>query len=814
MEAPFGPGDLVDIAVNSGQPTRQAFTYRVPDGLELTAGQAVFVPFGQRILQGIVLGAAEEAPTAELREIHAIADERVVVDATHRGLARWMSQQYLAPLWDCIATCLPSGFGQKPVTMVSPVDVPPLLPVNPVDRRILRHIAEHGRTPLDTLREAAGNVTVPRLQKLQERGLLTVTQGLARPRGRSRFERHVRLTKAPEDARARAEELRAKTPRSVDARLLNLLARKHEATLTDARAAGATPRHLERLETEGWVEEVAVQVERDPIADYHFQRKEPPTLSDGQQAAAESIWEGGGAWLIHGVTGSGKTEVYMELARRTLAEGRGVIVLVPEISLTPQAIRRYGEQFGNDIAIFHSRLSDGELYDQWFRVKEGRARLVLGSRSAIFAPVSDPGLIVLDEEHEPSYKQTDPMPRYHARAVAERLRELAGARLVLGSATPDIITYHRSDRGEIGRVELSQRLAPAGDGVVEEAVAPRVEIVDMRDELRAGNRAVFSRALIRAVAGALRHKEQAILFLNRRGSARFILCRDCGAVAECPSCGVAMSMQSDPGALPRIVCHHCGRSRKLDVECPKCGSRRYRPFGVGTQRIEMEARRAFPNARVARWDSQSASRKGAHEALVRGLESREIDIVVGTQVLAKGLDLDTLTVVGVIDADVGLHLPTFLAPERTFQLLSQVIGRAGRRQKQGLAVIQTYSPEHSAIQAAAYGDYEALYAEEIAHRRRAGYPPFTRLVRLTFRHANEEHGLDEATRVATELRTHRDAAGRADPEVLGPSPAYIRRFRGEYRWQLLLRGHDPARLVEHVRLGQRWTVDVDPVNLL
>jgi primosomal protein N' (replication factor Y) (superfamily II helicase) len=800
--------------VNAGQPARQPFTYRVPQGMSVRPGQAVFVPFGTRVLQGVVLGAAVEAPDVEIKDIDAVADERPLLDWAHSELTRWMSTKYLAPLWDCVATCLPSGFGQKPVTMVSPVDIPPLYPVNPVERRILRHLGEHGRTPLDVLREAVGTVTNKKLQEMQQRGLLTVTQGLARPRGRARFERRLRLVREPDAARTHVEMLREKSPRSVDARLLALLANKQEITLREARSAGATARHADRLEEEGWLEETAIQVERDPIAGYTFAMKPPVVLSPEQQEAVERIWTEGGVHLLHGVTGSGKTEVYMELARRTLAEEWGVLVLVPEISLTPQAIRRYGEQFGNSIAVIHSGLGGGELYDQWFRIKDGRARLVLGSRSAVFAPIDRLGLIVVDEEHEPSYKQTDPQPRYHARAAAEQLASLTSARLVLGTATPDLVTFHRSERGEIGRIALEQRLAPTADGGFQEAVMPRIEVVDMRNELREGNRAVFSRVLVRAVSSALRRGEQAILFLNRRGSARFVLCRDCGAVAECPTCGVAMSMQGDDGALPKMVCHHCGRTRKPDLACPRCGGTRYRPFGVGTQRIEMEARRAFPRARVARWDSQSASRKGAHEDLVRRLESGDIDIVVGTQVLAKGLDLPGLTVVGVVDADVGLHLPTYLAPERTHQLLSQVIGRAGRREREGIAIIQTYSPEAPAIEAAAYGDYRSFFDTEIAHRRRAGYPPFTRLVRLTYRHKNEEHGLEEASRVATELRTNRDIAGRADPEVLGPSPAYVRRLRGEYRWQLLLRGHDPAALVDRVRLGPRWTVDVDPVNLL
>jgi len=697
--------------------------------------------------------------------------------------------------------------------MVAPVEIPPLLPGDPADQRILTFLAEHGRTSLDALREAVGIVASTRLARLQALGMLTVAQGLARPRGHARFERRIAATGALPELQAAILELRAGSPRSIEARILEAVATSGEIALADARRLGATPRHVTHLVERGLIEERSVRIDRDPMAAHAYEPKPPAQLSDEQRGAVDTISRNS-TTLLHGVTGSGKTEVYIELARRAMANGRGAMVLVPEISLTPQAMRRYGEQFGTTVAVIHSGLSDGELFDTWDRIEGGSARLVLGSRSALFAPVRDLGLIVIDEEHDPSYKQSDPQPRYHARAAAEELARLTGARVVLGSATPDITTFHRAERGSIGYAALEHRLSPADAGGFAEVAEPEVHVVDMREELRAGNRHVFSRALVRAANSALRAHEQVLLFVNRRGSARFILCRDCGQVATCGSCGTPMSLLSDEGELPRMVCHNCGRTRKPDTNCPRCNSARYRPFGAGTQRIEQEARRAFPGARVARWDGQTAARKGSHETMVQALESRTIDIVVGTQVVAKGLDLAALTVVGVVDADVGLNLPTYLSPERTFQLVSQVIGRAGRRERRGIAIVQTYAPESPALEAAASGDYHGFYEHELAHRRRAGYPPFARLVRMTYRHPNEAHGLEEASRVATELRARRDVAGRADPEILGPSPAYIRRIRGEYRWQLLLRGHAPASLVEQARLGARWAVDVDPVNLL
>ncbi len=813
-ETPTSGTRFVEVVVNAGQPARVPFTYSIPEGLDVAVGQAVFVPFGPRILQGVVVAEAETTTLDAVRPIAAVADPEPILDDAHIQLARWMSGEYLAPLWDCFACCLPSGYGQKAVTMVSPVDVPPLLPIAPKEQKILQFIAEHGRVTLEALRESVGPISPALLDRMQNDGHLTVAQGLARPSGRPRFERRVALVGDPAPAVAHAESLQARNAKSVEARILRLLAEYPDVTLTEVRELGAAPTHLRHLESGGYLREYEHQVERDPLADYKFTHRPPPRLSPEQQAALEAVLAHPGTTLLHGVTGSGKTEVYLELVRESLEQGKGAIVLVPEIALTPQAIRRYGERFAETLTVFHSQLSTGELHDQWYRVQRGDARLVVGSRSAIFAPMPNLGLVVLDEEHEWSYKQVDPQPRYHAREAAEQLCKLTGARLVLGSATPDLVTYHRSEVGAIQRVDLKQRLAPTADGSVTAGTLPSVNIVDMREELRDGNRSIFSRPLERALVEALRNEEQSILFVNRRGSARFVLCRDCGFMPLCPSCEVAMSLDVQSPISTMLVCHHCGRSRRLEDECPKCGSHRYRPFGVGTQRIEQEARRHFPGARIARWDSDVSGQKGSHERMVQALEAGEIDILVGTQMLAKGLDLPQMTVVGVVDADVGLSLPDFHAHERTFQLLSQVAGRAGRREKPGYVFIQTYEPTAAPIVAAASHEYRPFYEEEIAHRRRAGYPPFNRLVRLVYRHLRQESALEEASRVANELRVARDTAGRSEPDILGPTPAYIPRIRGEYRYQVLMRGRAPARLLESIRLGEHWHVDVDPASLL
>ena len=799
-----------EVVVNSGQPTRQAFTYGVPVDADPQPGQAVFVPYGPRVLQGIVLSRSQTTDI-EVKPIAAVADPDVVLDEAHIALARWLSHTYLAPLWDCVAVNLPHGYGQKAVTMVAPVAIPALLPVYPQDQRILQFIAKHGRVTTDTLREAVPGVSLQRLQRLMRDGHLTVVQGLARPAGRTKTEQRAALEKAPSEAAARAAEIRTKQRKSIAARVLALLAEAPDVPAALLRQEGATTTHLAALAGEGWLHLYTAVVERDPIAAFRTPGRPPPTLT-AEQLEAVAAMQPPGTYLLQGITGSGKTEVYLELVQQALAAGKGAIILVPEIALTPQAIRRYGERFGDTLAVFHSSLGGGELYDQWWRVKRGRARLVIGSRSALFAPVDNLGLVVLDEEHEWSYKQAEPQPRYHARDAAAELCRISGAKLVLGSATPDIGTFFASEAGRIRRVELKQRVSPGLDGATSEGRLPQVSVVDMRQELRIGNRNIFSFPLARAIRIALQRKEQSILFVNRRGSARFMLCRACGHLPVCQVCEVALSLNLADPLKPSLRCHHCGRHRRLEERCPVCDSAKYRPFGVGTQRVEQEAIAAFPDARVARWDSDVASRKGSHERIVQALEAREIDILVGTQMLAKGLDLPQMTVVGVVDADVGLSIPDFHAHERTFQLLSQVAGRAGRRDRDGFVFIQTYEPESTPIVAAANHDYRAFYEDEIAHRRRAAYPPFSRMARLVHRNRDQEAGLAEASRVAGLLRLERDVLGHAEPDVLGPMPTFIPRVRGEWRWQLLLRGAEPARLIERVPLGAHWSVDIDPLG--
>jgi primosomal protein N' (replication factor Y) len=531
-----------------------------------------------------------------------------------------------------------------------------------------------------------------------------------------------------------------------------------------------------------------------------------PAHSRGNRAA--------NVFLLHGVTGSGKTEVYLDALDHCVTAGRRAIVLVPEIALTPQTVRRFRERFER-VAVLHSGLTDGELFDQWHGIAEGRYDVVVGARSAVFAPQPDIGLIVIDEEHEWTYKQHDTQPRYHARDVAIERARLEGATVVLGSATPDVASYERAQRGEYALLSLPERIRPmaGADGVVRPrttAAMPQVSVVDMREELKAGNRGMFSAELKSRTERALAAGEQAILFLNRRGLAGHVQCRDCGFVPACSSCYVALTYHRQ---YDRLVCHQCNKQQRLPVKCRQCGSPRVRLVGAGVEKVEAEAARAFPHARLLRWDRDVTHGRHAHERILASFLAHEADILIGTQMLAKGLDLPSVTVVGVVNADIGLHLPDFRAGERTFQLLTQVAGRAGRGERAGRVIIQTYQPDHYAVDAASRYDYEGFAAAELESRRKAGYPPFARLLRMMFTHANPRFAREEAMRVQRALSLRRAELGSGD-EVLGPSPAYVPRVRGRWRWQLLLRGRDPAALVRDFLLPNGWTIDVDPATLV
>jgi primosomal protein N' (replication factor Y) len=565
------------------------------------------------------------------------------------------------------------------------------------------------------------------------------------------------------------------------------------------------------------------------------------------------VRRGAAKFLIHGVTGSGKTEIYLRAIGEALANGRQAVVLVPEIALTPQTVARFAGRFPNRVTVIHSGLSAGERYDVWRKLREGEFDVVVGPRSALFAPLSRLGLIIVDEEHEPSYKQDAEVwgslkAMYDARRVANRLAELVGGVLIFGSATPSLEAYYAAEQGEMTLLAMPRRVVghgPAGDSPdslqptrqpaetpvdgqaatltnqpakqpviqpVHYAELPPVEVVDMRLELRAGHRSILSRSLLGELHATLDAGEQAILFLNRRGSSTFVNCRDCGHVERCLRCDLPLTYHERASVL---ICHHCNRRTPIPTICPKCNSKRIRYFGTGTQRIEELVQEVAPRARLLRWDADTTAGKGSHEAILKQFASQEADVLVGTQMIAKGLDLPMVTLVGVISADVGLYLPDFRAGERTFQLLTQVAGRAGRSQRGGRVVIQTYTPEHYVIQAAARHDYAAFYRREIGYRQEYDYPPVRRMARLVYWDKRAEKAQETAEAMAALLHNRLLEMGlAAGAKVVGPAPAFFARYRGFYRWQILLTMDDPAAVLRTLDLPFGWRVDVDPVTVL
>jgi primosomal protein N' (replication factor Y) len=524
----------------------------------------------------------------------------------------------------------------------------------------------------------------------------------------------------------------------------------------------------------------------------------PIALTDEQKAALEVI-NSNQLTLLYGVIASGKTEVYLAAAERALAEGLRVLLLVPEISLTPQLVQRVRARLNVPIALLHSQLTELERAQQWWRTRRGEAQVVLGSRSAVFAPIPRLGLICLDEEGSAAYKQ-DRTPRYETGWVAQRLASVTGARLVAGSATPSVATYHEAARGEMAMAKLTKRVRGRD---------AEVELVDMRDEAAAGNRQPLSRRLVEVVNRTLENEEQVILYLNRRGLATFVMCRDCGKSVQCLGCSVALVQHAE---IEGLVCHYCGYSRAMPSVCDHCGSRNIRGFGMGTQRLEGMVKKLWPQARVLRLDSDVARGPDAYFNIWETFSERRADILVGTQLVTRGLDLPAVTCVGVVDADLPLHFPDYRSAENTFALVAQVAGRAGRDGRPSRVVVQTSNPEHYSLRCAAAGDYEGFYAAELPSRKAFTFPPFAELAVLTRTDRDDARAAASAREAAEMIAAGLLKAGIEGIRVMGPSPAFIHRLRGEYRWQVTLKGDGLERARHLAPHGKDWSFDVDPVT--
>ena len=808
-----------EVAVDAPTGVGRLFSYSIPEDAPVAPGQLALVPFGPRVLQGIVFEISDAPQVAETRPISEILLPQPVLDETRIALARWIGEHYVCSPFEAAAPMLPPGSRvQSRVELSVPPEVQDLEAAANSERqlRILREVQRLGTADLERLVSNLGEWARGAAAALVGRGALIRRYRAARRMVGPRYAES--LSAAPE-SRGEAERWlgdpknRARRQKELVRRLLES---QSPIPIAEARR-DFSPSVVSAVVKRGFARVERRQVFRDALAGASFAPEPAVSLSAAQRDSVEMMTAAlrnpdaePRAILLRGVTGSGKTEVYLAAVEECVALGGQAIVMVPEIALTPQTIRRFAARFPEQVAVLHSGLTDGQRHDQWWAIRRGGCKVAVGSRSAVFAPFPNLRLIVLDEEHEWTYKQQDSQPRYHARDVAIRLSEMTGAATILGSASPDVGTQYRALRGDYGSSVLPERLSRAEDGSTRVLPLPSVEVIDMRRELREGNTSMFSRRLSAELSACLDGGHQAILFLNRRGTATNMHCRNCGYSVSCNGCEVSLTYHRPIG---RLICHYCGRKRRLPDNCPRCLSYRLSLYGIGSQAVAEAAARDFPAARALRWDRDAARYPREYEQTLTEFRERRADILVGTQMLAKGLHLPGVTLVGAVLADIGLSIPDYRSGERTFQILCQVAGRAGRGRDGGRAIFQTYQPENYAIRAASAQDYESFYAAEMRYRREHGNPPHSRLIRLTCAHLNSAAAETRARELAAALEEARTRSDMSQVEILGPTPPYPARLRGRWRWHIVLRGANPRALLDMVPIPQGWSVDVDPVAL-
>lgn len=811
-----------EVIVNvSATRVDRPFHYLVDEQKEglVRLGSRVLVPFGRREVEGYVVGFADESDVEDVKPILEVVDESPVFTDDLLQLAEWLSDHYLCLRVEALQCILPAGTRRRSELRLIPATDNEIdlsrYQLTGAESRLLGALPPEGAL-VTSLGSLGSRESVLRCAaSLEEKGLLKRNTERLNPTVSKATRQIVEFAEgiSPEGA-ALTDKQRA---------VLRVLSesRRGQWTMTElADQASVTSSVVRTLMRKGVLRKRRVEIRRDPLEGLRGpeaaeQFELTPEQSDAVSAVVRELGRNGPKRniLLHGVTGSGKTEVYIRAVAAAVERGKQAMVLVPEIALTSQIVERFSARFGNGVAVVHSGLSLGERYDEWRRIREGRASIVIGARSAVFAPLLRLGLIIVDEEHETAYKQEE-SPRYHAREVAEKRAELSEAVLVLGSATPSIETYHRAERGLVDRYTLPNRVCGYQ--------MPDVRIVDMREELREGNQTIFSEALRQAIPLHIDDGGQVILFLNRRGHSTFVLCRECGYVMRCRHCDVALTYHS---ARRTLRCHYCDYSVRPPDTCPECGGRCIKYFGIGTERIERQLAEDFEGVRVARLDVDTTRRKHSHREILERFRSGAVQVLVGTQMVAKGLDYPNVSLVGVVSADTSLNLPDFRSSERTFQLILQVAGRAGRGVQGGEVIVQTYCPDHYSIVAASQCDYEGFFAKELEARREAGYPPFARMVAILFHGTSEQVVMRSADRIAELLRTRLSQAV-PTVEILGPSPAALVRIKDQYRWYILAKGPDLSEVVPllrnvilHVvprlkRAGVMVSITVDPMNMM
>ncbi|MBR3380862.1 MAG: primosomal protein N', partial [Bacillus sp. (in: Bacteria)] len=732
------------------------------------AGMRVVVPFGPRKIQGFVTKIKEETDvqSGNIKDIVDLFDLSPVLTDELLELSHWLTEKTLSYHITALQSMLPAAMKakyEKEIQVLSAEELPQSLKeLFGQQESIL-----YADIPPEQLKP---------IQKHVQKGHLEVRYHVSQKSGKKKV-RTLQVAVTKEKLEEKQKQLKKNAVKQKV--LLTFLFQANETTFLAKdlqQQTGASSQTIKALIQEGLLTESYEEIYRDPYRDREFTPSTPLDLTAEQAEAAKPIHQAVSddkheTFLLHGVTGSGKTEIYLQTIDHVLQKGKEAIVLVPEISLTPQMVQRFKERFGSNVAVLHSGLSTGEKYDEWRKIHRKEVKLVVGARSAVFAPFENLGMIIIDEEHESSYKQEE-MPRYHAKDVAIERAGRHQCPVVLGSATPSLESYARAKKGVYTLLTLKRR--------VNQQQLPHVSLIDMREELRNGNRSMFSEELMLRLKEVLERKEQAVLFLNKRGYSSFVMCRDCGYVEQCPHCEISLTYHR---FQKRLKCHYCGHEAPVPAECPECHSEHIRYFGTGTQRVEEELTKVLPEARVIRMDVDTTSRKGAHEKLLTSFGNKEADILLGTQMIAKGLDFPDVTLVGVLSADTSLHIPDFRSSEKTFQLLTQVSGRAGRHEKAGSVIIQSYTPSHYSIELTKQHDYEAFYEQEMLHRRHQSYPPFYFLAMVTVSH--EE--VTKAAHVTDKIVQFLKMNCAPNTRILGPAASPIAKIKDRYRYQCVIK---------------------------
>lgn len=803
---------IADIIVDvPTMQTDQPFSYLIPDSLKevVEIGMRVEVPFGNgnRHIQGFIVGLREESsPTIELKPIINVLDLHPVLNSELLELADEMKETTYSFKITCLQTMLPSVMRSSYKKMIVQVDEE--LPQVIADELFL------GLAEIDW-EEAKESPHFPELLRLRQAGKVDIRYEVT-TKNKVKTKRVIKKLMTNEELLIEKESIRKNATQKL--RLLDfLLGIENEefGVIELGENFNITRAAINDAKENGWLVIEEREVYRDPYALHSFKPDTALALNEEQQRALAALIESmdnkrSDVFLLEGVTGSGKTEVYLQAIHHALEKNQTAIMLVPEISLTPQTVTRFKKRFGDDVAVLHSGLSQGEKYDEWRKIERKEARVVVGARSAIFAPLENIGLIVIDEEHEGSYKQ-DESPRYHAKDLAIWRGEYHDCPILLGSATPSLEARARAQKNVYQLLTLKER-------AVAKASLPKVQVVDLRESMKSSLSQTFSPLLLEKLKDRLAKKEQSVLLLNRRGYSSFVMCRDCGFVLPCPNCDISLTLHMD---TKQMKCHYCGHEERIPYRCPVCDGDKIRYYGTGTQKVEEELKELLPEARLIRMDVDTTRRKGSHEKLLNQFGNKEADILLGTQMIAKGLDFPNVTLVGVLNADTALNLPDFRSSEKTFQLLTQVSGRAGRGEKSGEVLIQTFNPTHYAIQLAKAQNYEGFYQQEMKLRHRGNYPPFFFTTQLVVSHEEEHLAAKKMYEIVAFLKKYLSEKA----ILLGPTPKSVARINKRYYYQTVIKYKQEPRLSEALKLiledsqkemrnGLRISIDQEPQQFI